>query len=162
MAHSTVTLFTLRFDLQQVFADATGETARRKMHEAIEHFETIYARRMPAVRALEKRVFDLRMHACDCGAPDYEDYKAEFATPAQLKRRVTHRHNPTIAERVRALAAGGFIAGQNGMLSSTGMHEEFVEAVFDEQQDFSRQYGHPERSRTGNVYGPVFAMFCGL
>ncbi|MES2346703.1 MAG: hypothetical protein V4641_03945 [Pseudomonadota bacterium] len=70
--------------------------------------------------------------------------------------------NPTISERVRALKAGGFIAGQNGMLSSTGMHEEFIDAVFEEQQAFARTYGHPERSHTGNVFGPVFSMFCGL
>jgi hypothetical protein len=71
-------------------------------------------------------------------------------------------HNPTVIQRVRALVAGGFIAGQNGMLSSTGMHQEFIDAVCEEQQDFIRLYGHPERSHTGNVFGPVFSMFCGM
>lgn len=71
-------------------------------------------------------------------------------------------HNPTIGERTRALQAGGFIAGQNGMLSSSGMSYEFTEAVFEEQQEFSRKYGHPERSHKGSVFGPVFSMYCGM
>lgn len=70
--------------------------------------------------------------------------------------------NPTIAERIRALHAGGFISGQNGMQTSSGMSAEFTEAVFEEQQDFSRKYGHPERSHTGGKFGPVFSMYCGL